>query len=122
MCKVVYLTLTGNTKRLIKKINAESIELNDLTVDIPIDDDFILIVPSYEKDFTYIAYDFLSYEDNCKKCKGIIGCGNLNFGDLFCYSAIDLSKKFNIPIIRNVEYSGNNKDIEIIQRELDSIG
>lgn len=55
---------------------------------------------------------------NYKYCKGVIASGNTNFGDteggLFCKSAEELSKVFNIPVIRKIDLRGYQQDYDHI--------
>lgn len=110
------MTLTGNTKRFINKLDVEDgkvLELHDGTVDTEIDEDYILVVPTYETEVTYIVNEFLDYsEDNVKHCKGIIGAGNINFDSLFCFTAKDLSLEYDVPVLRMIEFTGTKQDVE----------
>lgn len=118
--KFVFFSLIGNTRRLVNKFAYENFEIHDGNADIKVDFKFVLFVPTYEKDVTYVADDFL--EINAENCLGIVGCGNLNFNDLYCFTAKNLSSQFNIPIIRLVEYSGSHIDVEYIKGAVEEIG
>lgn len=118
--KLVFFSLTGNTRQLVNKFSYENFEIHDGNADTKVDFKFLLFAPTYEKDVTYVADDFL--EVNASNCVGIVGCGNINFNDLYCFTAKDLSKKFNIPIIKLLEYSGSHIDVEYIEGVVEEIG
>lgn len=111
--KVAYLSITGNVTQFIKKLNLSKDDIIEIGENInpePINDEFILIAPTYEEDMTFPLNDFL--DENHSYCKGIIGSGNRNFGDDgYCFTAKDLSKEYNIPVIYDFEYAGLDSDV-----------
>lgn len=108
---------TKNTERLVESLEQPCIDL--ATVDTtkyltnPISEPFMLFVPSYE-DNPYMdeLMDVLDGDMANKNCVGIVGTGNLNFGDLFLVTAKELSEKYNVPIIRGVEFFGTPTDVQ----------
>lgn len=120
--KIVYLTNTGQTKRFIKKINSvDSIEIKVHNPYFEIDENFILVVPSYEIEATEHANDFLESYNNIDKLKGVVGVGNRNFAELFCYTAKDIAVKYNVPYLYELEFQGMNKDAENITKIIEDI-
>lgn len=113
---IVYKTLSGNCKRIIKKLDEPSFEINGNNIyDFDSGQKFYLLIPTYEENYIDDAWGFMDiYHENCK---GIIGSGNFNFGDsMFCFTAIDMASEFNLPIIYKVENYGNKKDIKNIKQ------
>lgn len=118
--KLVFFSLTGQTRRFVQKTGLESAEIlpdDDLTMN----EDFLLITPSYaeenptdmsSQDVVQPVFDFLSNAENAKFCRGIIGTGNRNFADLYIYTAKELSAKHQIPILYDFEFSGLPSDVE----------
>lgn len=63
--------------------------------------------PEKVLDFLEINHSFL---------RGVIASGNTNFGLHYCGSADEISKKYNVPIIRKIDLRGNQDDIDAIER------
>lgn len=132
---IVYFSLTGNTQNFIDKFNEykdESveeyifkkmpphyfpvdIEYIDITEDCyqETDSPYILITPTYEPEVTYIANEFIENNDR-DLLYGIIGAGNKNFAEDYIYTAKNLAKEYNVPILMDFEFSGNYEDIRKI--------
>jgi len=115
---VVYLSLTGNTRRFVEKLDMKSLEINQMQPEVEVNEDYVFILPTYSDELTDIAERFITYKNNKKYLKGIIGSGEKNFGTKYIFSAKDLSKRVNAPIIFDFEKSGNNTDIETFKKEV----
>ncbi|UFT99855.1 class Ib ribonucleoside-diphosphate reductase assembly flavoprotein NrdI [Radiobacillus kanasensis] len=84
-------------------------------------EDYIVVVPSYENMITEDVSDFIDYKGNIAYLQGFASSGNLNFDDLYCVNAKELSIKYNKPLIFTFEYAGTDKDIEYFKKEVNSI-
>lgn len=111
--KVAYFSITGQTKRFIKKAGInDALEITPLDPFIRIEEPFILITPTYEKEMTEPVFDFLDYEDNRQYLRGVIGTGNRNFAELFVFTAKDIAAEFHVPLLQSFEFSGTDHDIK----------
>lgn len=112
--KIIFFSVTGQTRRFIKKLgtNADAIEIDPVAPFFEANEPFVLIVPTYEDEITYPVTEFLEYGNNAAQLKGIVGTGNRNFAELFIFTAKNLSQKFNVPIIYAFEFNGTPKDVE----------
>lgn len=119
---VVYISLTGNTRRFVKKLNMDSLEVQQMNPNVEVSEDFVFILPTYSDTLTDIASQFIEYKDNRKYIKGIIGGGERNFGRRYIFSAKDLAKEHDIPLIFDLEKSGSSKDVENFKKEVQKIG
>lgn len=119
---VVYISLTGNTRRFVKKLDMESLEIQQTNPNVEVNEDFVFILPTYSDTLTDIASQFIEYKDNRKYLKGVIGGGEKNFGRNYIFSAKDLSKEHDVPLIFDVEKSGNGDDVENFKKEVQRIG
>lgn len=119
---VVFISLTGNTRRFINKLDMESLEVQQMNPEVEIDRDFVFILPTYSDTLTDIASEFIEYKDNIKYLKGIIGGGEKNFGRDYIFSAKDLAKRHDVPLIFNFEKSGNGEDVNNFKKEVQNIG
>jgi protein involved in ribonucleotide reduction len=118
---LVYMSITGNVRDFVERVGMDSYELNPANPFKEVNEDYILIVPSYVGLIDDDASDFIDYKDNLKHLKGFASSGNLNFNDLYCVNAKFLSKKYKKPIIFTFEYFGTDKDVENFKREVGKI-
>lgn len=71
-------------------------------------------MPSYEDFPDYdVVLDFLDMYKS--KCVGVIGTGNMNFGELYLCTAKEICKEYNLPLLYGVEFSGTDRDVEQIK-------
>lgn len=114
--KIAFMSITGNVKSFISKLDLTNIELIEIDDQIEPEnlngEDYLLIIPTYDEFMTECIDDFIDTNKN-SNCLGIIGSGNRNFGDDgYIFTAKNLSKKYNIPILLDFEYAGLDSDIE----------
>lgn len=118
---IVYLSLTGNIRKFVRLSGMRNVEIpysNPLT---EVDEDFILIMPSYDDEITDIISEFIEYKDNKKHLIAIVGSGNTNFGkDGYCFNAREVSEKYDKPLIYKFEHSGDDYIIEF-KKEVDKV-
>src|SRR5699024_8334118 len=120
--KVVFFSLTGNVRRFVKKLaDYPSLEITQTNPFIEVNEPFVFIVPAYEKDVTEIAWDFMSTGQNASYCKGVIGSGNLNFDALYIYTAKDLARDYQLPLLDSFEYFGTSTDIERVKEKINAM-
>ena len=120
--KIVYISLTGNVRSFVKRVGMDSVELEYSNPFTEVDEDYIVIAPSYDEEITDLFSDFIEYKDNMKYLIGFVGSGNRNWGnDVYCFNAKDLSEKYNKPFIFNFELGGTDKDIIDFKKEVDKV-
>lgn len=113
--KVVFHTLTGQTKRFIQKLDLPSeaiVELSPVGQSPLLSEPFILILPTYNDSIDFVE-DFLV--ENQTFCRGIIGIGNRNFGTDFCREARELSQEYHLPLLYELEFNGTEADINTVK-------
>jgi protein involved in ribonucleotide reduction len=122
MLDVVYFSnRSGNTRRFVEKLGIENaFSVSELPVAYK---DYVLFVPTYGagNDGYHVPQPvktFLSIATNRQHLMGIVGFGNMNFGDTFCKAAEIISKKTGVPIIGRVELLGTPEDVQLIQERL----
>lgn len=120
--KLVYMSLTGQTKKFINKLQFDSLEINMSKTDYKMEEPYVIIVPTYDYQVTCIIDKFIDYGNNVNYLKGVCGSGNKNFNDLFCFTAKNLALKYKVPLIHCFEFNGNANDVEIIKNEVKKIG
>lgn len=119
--KIVYLSLTGNVRSFVSRVGIDSIELDYNNPLTEVNEDYILITPSYDDEITDIVSEFVDYKNNIDHLIGFVGSGNKNWEKSYVYNAKDLSKKYNKPLIFDFEISGTDNDIIDFKKEVDKI-
>lgn len=120
--KVVYLSLTGQTRKFVKKLDMDLLELSPTNPFISMEEPFIIVIPTYEKEATEILNDFIETDNNLHYFKGVAGGGNLNFGKLFVFTAKDLAHDYNVPLLHAFEFQGNEADVEKLKKAVKDLG
>ena len=123
---IVYLSVKGDTRKFVNKLTDgteyTSLELNVETEITEMTNEFLFVIPSYQENVFPEVYDmaeiFFESGDNAKLCKGIIGIGNMNFDELYCVTAKDMSKMFDIPVVYKVEMQGSKVDVKNVREGL----
>lgn len=118
---LVYMSLTGQTRKFVKKMEMPSIELTPDQLMVEVSEPFILIAPTYETEVTDILWEFVETGNNRQYLKGVAGGGNLNFNTLYCFTAKDLSRDFNVPLLLMFEFQGSSKDVEKLKNLIKEI-
>ena len=139
MAKVslVYISLSGNTASFIKRLTAylqeghadlevEQVNIKDLVKEgqdfFAMDHQFVAFLPTYLEggngvdsgDVEILTNDlaaFIEFEENYKKCFGIVGSGNRNFNNQYCLTAKQYSQRFGFPLLDTFELRGLQNDI-----------
>ena len=120
--KIVYISLTGQTRKFVKKLDMDSLELTPTNPYLALNEPFIIITPTYDKDATDILNDFIETADNKTYFKGVAGGGNLNFGKLFAFTAKDLARDYQVPLLHTFEFQGNEEDVAQLKKAVNEIG
>ena len=120
--KVVYLSLTGQTRKFVKKLGMDALEITLNNAFQEIYEPFIVIVPTYEKEATDVILDFLETGNNKAYFKGVCGGGNRNFNTLFCFTAKDIAEEYNVPLLHCFEFQGSEYDVNYVKEKVREIG
>jgi len=119
--KIVYFTVTGQTRRFIKKLDLAAYEIEPANPFFEINEPFVLVVPTYDQEITEVVNDFLDYKTNREHLQGVAGGGNLNFAELFVYTAKDIARDYNVPMLFAFEFSGTNEDVESFKKVVNEL-
>lgn len=118
---IVYLSLTGNTRRFVNKLQMDSLEINPANPFVSVNQPYIVVAPTYEIEATESINDFIEYENNQSYLKGFMGSGNLNFADLYVFTAKDLESEYKKKLLLSFEYSGSEKDVLMAKKIIKDI-
>lgn len=132
--KLVYFSLTGQTRRFIEKLTFKfresAIEITPDEPDIEMTEPFLLITPSYAEETPSVqhsqevmdpVFEFMEWGLNVAFCKGIIGTGNKNFAGIYIFTAKELSAKYQIPILYDFEFNGTPTDVAQVEKILTAL-
>ncbi|MGR3742456.1 class Ib ribonucleoside-diphosphate reductase assembly flavoprotein NrdI [Companilactobacillus sp. DQM5] len=122
MPNIAYYSVTGQTRRFIKKTGLQAYEINDADPFYEMGRPFILVVPSYDDEMMDSVIDFLGYKSNRKYIKGVVGSGNRNFNELFNHTGRDIAKGLKIPVLYEYEFNGTDRDVEEFKKVVNTIG
>ncbi len=119
---VYYSTKSGNTHRLVEKVGlpARRIPISSEEPMLEVDEDYILIVPTYGGGYAEGAIPpavkrFLNNRQNRAHLRGVIAAGNTCFGDAYCLAGTQIAEKCHVPHLYNVELLGTPEDIDKIR-------
>ncbi|EOL49403.1 MULTISPECIES: class Ib ribonucleoside-diphosphate reductase assembly flavoprotein NrdI [Enterococcus] len=119
--KIVYFSVTGQTRRFIKKLDLAAYEIEPANPFFEINEPFVLVVPTYDQEITEVVNDFLDYKNNQEYLQGVAGGGNLNFAELYVYTAKDIARDYNVPMLFAFEFSGTNEDVESFKKVVNEL-
>lgn len=119
--KLVYFTVTGQTRRFINKLGLPAYEIEPANPFFEINEPFVLVVPTYDLEITEVVNDFLDYKNNRDNLKGVAGGGNRNFAELFVYTAKDIARDYHVPMLFAFEFSGTNEDVESFKKVVNQL-
>lgn len=128
---VAYFSSTsGNTARFVTKLAAELPELDAVRLplvraDAPVEMSagYILITPTYgggdgESAVPRQVKRFLSNPRNAELLRGVIACGNTNFGHTYGLAGDIISRRFGVPLLSKVEIFGTPEDVSGTARRI----
>ena len=109
---VYWSSNSGGTRRVAEALATDTVELEDYGGTSP----YVLACPTYDQPrggFTpKPVQQFL--EEHAHLMVGVLGVGNLNFGEHYCQAAIDISKQHNVPIVHRIDIMGTADDYRTI--------
>lgn len=117
---VAYYSLTGNVKRFIEKLGLPSVEIDSNNPFITVDEPYIIVAPTYDEEMTEPINDFIEH-NSLDLLQGVVGSGNLNFADLYVFTAKDLATEYNVPHLYSFEYSGTPEDVTDLKKILEDL-
>jgi protein involved in ribonucleotide reduction len=125
--QIVYFSnYSGNTKRFVEKLDNSSIRIPinwDSASPVYAKAEYVLMVPTYGGGSERSAIpkqvkSFLNIEENRNLLRGVVGLGNINFGNNYCKAADLIAQKTGVPVIAKVEIFGTDDDVNKVKERL----
>ncbi len=114
--KVVYMTLTGNVRNFVGKLNTTD-PLEIVSGDETIEEEFLLV--SFSPDAGEIPYEIEDFMDEHKDlCKGVAVSGDKAYGDDYTLVAETISEQYGVPIVHRFEFDGTDEDVAVVNQFL----
>ena len=120
--KVVFLSLTGQTRRFVQKLELPTVEITPQNVFLTMDESYIIISPTYDMEVFEYFQDFIETGNNQALLKGVAGSENRNFNTSFCQTAKIISATYDVPLLHYFEFHGTQKDVIIIKEKVSELG
>lgn len=144
---LVYISLSGNTASFIKRLSAflqerhedaeiEQVDIKDMVKEerpfYAMSQFFVAFLPTYLEGgngldngdveiLTNDLGDFITFEENYKRCFGIVGSGNRNFNNQYCLTAKQYAERFGFPVLDTFELRGLNEDVKRIGLKIEEL-
>lgn len=144
---LVYISLSGNTASFIKRLSAflqerhedaeiEQVDIKDMVKEerpfYAMSQSFVAFLPTYLEGgngldngdveiLTNDLGDFIAFEENYKRCFGIVGSGNRNFNNQYCLTAKQYAERFDFPVLDTFELRGLNEDVKRIGLKIEEL-
>lgn len=144
---LVYISLSGNTASFIKRLSAflqerhedaeiEQVDIKDMVKEerpfYAMSQFFVAFLPTYLEGgngldngdveiLTNDLGDFIAFEENYKRCFGIVGSGNRNFNNQYCLTAKQYAERFDFPVLDTFELRGLNEDVKRIGLKIEEL-
>ncbi|QRV02277.1 class Ib ribonucleoside-diphosphate reductase assembly flavoprotein NrdI [Arcanobacterium phocisimile] len=122
---VYFSSATENTKRFVEKLGfpADRIPLLPTQEPLVVNDDYVLIVPTYGGGNQRGAVPkqvikFLNNEQNRSHIRGVISGGNTNFGEAYGLAGDVISAKLHVPHMYRFELLGTPGDVQKLREGL----
>lgn len=141
---ILYISISGNTRAFVKHLETYAEEQHQLNPANPMiaskeisenspfeieNSPFFTFVPTYLEGgngvdngdteiLTEVMREYLEYNDNYKKCLGVVGSGNKNFNYQYCLTAKQYSEAFKLPFLADYELRGTSADCQRVYQIL----
>lgn len=108
--KIIYYSLSGNTKAFAQKFDEDGYEVRSIRdVGGEVNEDFFLFTPTYNFGEVPAPVDrFLQV--NHEHAQAVVSFGNMNWGAGYALAGEKVKEKYGIPLLMKIEMRGSNKE------------
>ncbi len=119
---VYYSSGSGNTRRFVERLGLPAIRIAG---EIEVSEPYVLLTPSYSDNegrgaVAKPVIRFLNAPGNRALIRGVIGSGNLNFGEHFALAGRIIAAKCHVPLLYTFELAGTEEDVARVRQGLDT--
>lgn len=114
---VFYSSKTGNTARLLEQAGLSGLRIPRTTEEVQpeITEPFVLLTPSFgdaqgNGAVPKAVIRFLNAPERRQWLRGVVACGDRNFGAAFAQAGDVIARKCDVPLLLRVEMSGTSTD------------
>lgn len=115
---VFFSSATENTRRFVDKLHMPNTRI-PLHGDVPrMNTPYVLITPSYgtgANDVPPRVKRFLRDGENRENLAGVIGTGNMNFGQLYGIAAKKVAERCKVDLLYLLELQGTDEDVRAVR-------
>lgn len=123
---VYFSSVTENTRRFVEKLGRRSarIPLRPADPFLTVDEDFVLVVPTYGGGSTTGAVPkqvikFLNHQGNRSHIRAVVSAGNTNFGTAYCIAGDIIAAKCHVPHLYKFELLGMPHDVTELNHRME---
>lgn len=119
--EILYYSQTGNVRRFIEKLQTE-IQMDCISIldKSTTKEEYILITPT--TGFGQVPDPVAVFlQENHMYLKGVIGSGNMNWGENYCGAARTVSTTYGVPLIHTFELHGTPNDLKLVKGRVEEI-
>jgi protein involved in ribonucleotide reduction len=124
---IYFSSATENTKIFVEKLAIPSsrIPLYRYEKELPVEEPYVLFIPTYgggqgEAAVPPQVKRFLKSPDTRALCVGVIGGGNMNFGEKYAAAADVVAAKLGVPVLYRFELRGTEEDLVQVTEGINS--
>lgn len=124
MLLVYFSSVAENTHRFVEKVGAPTLRIPIAAAAPPVTaaEPYILVTPTYgNADVPKQVVRFLNDPANRELLRGVVGSGNINFGDDYARAADVISARTGVPVIHKFELLGTSEDVQIVRYHLEHV-
>lgn len=122
---VYFSSVTENTHHFLESAGFEKlrIPIRRTEVEPEVEQPYVLALPTYgdggpKSAIPKQVLHWLRLPERRALCVGLVGTGNLNFGEKYAAAADYLSPKLGVPVLMRVDLRGTQTEIRKLQTEL----
>ena len=125
MIAVRYFSGSGNTKVFVESLGVPNTRIDSETIADEVVEPFILVAPTYCSHGSVGAIPapvkkFLNRGNNRYFIRGVVACGDRNFGSTFCQVGTEIRRRYNAPILHQMELRGFDHDVQIVKELIET--
>ena len=128
MLVVYFSNVSENTHRFVQKLEQPALRLPVRAGDVSpqVTEPYVLILPTYGGGRDHRAgpkpvIEFLNAEAIPNFLRGVVACGNTNFGPAYCIAGDIVATKCDVPVLHRLEIFGLPEDVLAVETAIEKL-